>query len=143
MTGVQTCALPIWRGKPGRLVSSIYLAGICLDYREGSVTVVSHFQGGRTPDLVTGVVAENAPDCYSRRKRRDETPRGISPLLSELAKIRLRLPDHNFVLRSCSGTAGFSPLTRTPREPMLREPAGRRLKRPVSRRVHEGRCRSS
>jgi hypothetical protein len=60
---------------------------------KGVVTVVSHFQGGRTPDSVREVGEGGADLREKGGGARGRGPRGISPPLSELAKIRLRLPN--------------------------------------------------
>jgi len=58
--------------------------------------------------------------------RKGEIPCGISPFLTELAKIGLRLPDHNFILTVGSEAASANPPIRTSCETVAR--AFRRLK---------------
>jgi hypothetical protein len=111
-------------------VSSIFLwLKSISDYRAGLVTVVSHFQGGSAPELVTGVVVGVVRQLKNKEERRGEIPCGISPPLSELAKIRLRLPNHSLLLRKCSGTAS------RPAAPGHPEPFAARTRRPPSKDI--------
>lgn len=72
--------------------------------------MVFHFSGGSIPVLVTCVVGETLgwdAGQNGGEMRRGENPCGLSPLLSEFAKIRRSATGSQLLLRGCWGTAVF------------------------------------